>query len=92
MKNAVLNSPNKEKVENRQIEHKESKIITDNRLKFQCIQCLQFEVKHKIYKCFSCGNFKCSNCASLDSIKTKQKIKGDSYICEECFNFGPKNR
>ncbi len=79
--------------ENHNLEETEVKVYHANKLKIPCIQCSKVEVKHKILKCFSCGNFKCTTCASLDTIKRKQNIKGESYICESCFNDGgSKNR
>ena len=80
-----LNVKNLKEESSQITEEIENKINNSNKPKHQCFECHKFEVKHKTFMCFSCRTFKCSECASLDCMKTKQNIKGNSYICINCF-------
>jgi hypothetical protein len=51
----------------------------------RCSECSKNELKHLVFKCFTCKKEKCEKCANKDSQMYSQKLRGTSFLCAECF-------
>jgi len=63
-----------------------------NKIHTECSNCTKSFSRGKMFKCFSCGVYKCQDCYSLEKAKIKKNSKGESYICLICFWGSSKNR
>ena len=72
--------------------NKLQKLKSSEKALIRCSECSKNEMKHLVFKCFTCKKEKCEKCANKDCLMFSQKLRGASFLCAECFSNQSKLR